>query len=98
MNVVIGRLSDHSTGAGWGAVRAAQVKIAKGDLHGAWVDTDDLNDKTVQGKAANDLHYTREGYTQFGQRLARQAVRLIEGVKPDATGRPAAPVREPAKP
>lgn len=36
----------------------------------------------------NDLHYTKEGYDLFGQRLARQAVRLIKGEKPDPKGRP----------
>lgn len=92
MNVVIGRLSDHAPGeelqAGWDAVRAAQVNIARQDPHGAWIDTDDLNDKMQDGKPLDDLHYTKAGYALFGQRLARQGVRLIRGEPPDRAGRP----------
>lgn len=88
MNFVIGRLSDHLDQEQWNAVRAAQVKVAEDDPHGAWVDTDDTNDKEKNGKKWNDLHYTRGGYDLFGQRLARQAVRLIQGEKPDPRGRP----------
>jgi len=88
MNFVIGRLSDFSTSEEWEAVRAAQVKVAKDDARGAWVDTDDTNNKEKNGKPSNDLHYTKEGYGLFGQRLARQAVLLIQGEKPDPKGRP----------
>ena len=92
MNVVIGRLSDHAPGegmqAGWDAVRAIQMKVARETPRGAWVDTDDLNDKLEDGKPVNDLHYTKAGYALFGQRLARQGVRLIRGEPPDAAGRP----------
>lgn len=88
MNFVIGRLSDFSTSAGWEAVRGAQVKVARDDPRGSWVDTDDTNNKTRKGKPHNDLHYTKEGYDLFGQRLARQAVLLIQGGKPDEDGRP----------
>ncbi|MFT6178833.1 MAG: hypothetical protein ACI9NQ_000691 [Paracoccaceae bacterium] len=88
MNFVIGRLSDFSTSAQWEAVRAAQVKVAKDDSRGSWVDTDDTNNKTKNDKPHNDLHYTKEGYDLFGQRLARQAVLLIKGKKPDGKGRP----------
>lgn len=92
MNVVIGRLSDHAPGegmqAGWNAVRAIQMKVAHETPRGAWVDTDDLNDKLEDGKPVNDLHYTKAGYALFGQRLARQGVRLIRGEPPDAAGRP----------
>ena len=88
MNFVIGRLSDFSTAEHWEAVRAAQVKVAKDDSRGSWVDTDDTNNKVKNGKAHNDLHYTKEGYDLFGQRLARQAVLLIKGEEPDSKGQP----------
>lgn len=92
LNVVIGRISDHDPGekwrAGWEAVRRIHVKVATEDPHGAWVDTDDTNNKSKNGKPNNDLHYTKEGYTLFGERLARQAVRLIEGREPARDGRP----------
>lgn len=88
MNFVIGRLSDFSTSDHWEAVRAAQVKVANDDPRGSWVDTDDTNNKVKNGKPHNDLHYTKEGYDLFGQRLARQAVLLIQGKKPDAKGQP----------
>ena len=88
MKFVIGRLSDFSTAQDWEAVRAAQVKVAKDDPNGSWVDTDDTNNKEKGGKKVNDLHYTKAGYDLFGQRLARQAVRLIKGEKPDSAGKP----------
>jgi len=92
LNVVIGRISDHDPGekwrAGWEAVRGIHVKVANEDPHGAWVDTDDTNNKMKNGKPNDDLHYTKEGYALFGQRLARQAVRLINGEKPADDGRP----------
>ncbi|NIP96519.1 MAG: sialate O-acetylesterase [Akkermansiaceae bacterium] len=88
MNFVIGRLCDHLDHEQWNGVRAAQVKVAGDDPRGAWVDTDDTNDKEKNGRKWNDLHYTKAGYDLFGQRLARQAVRLIKGEKPDPQGRP----------
>jgi hypothetical protein len=90
MNFVIGRLSDFgkSDNAHWQQVREAQVEVAAGDKHGAWVDCDDLNDKQRNGATYNDLHYTKEGYELLGRRYARQAKALIEGIKPAADGRP----------
>ena len=88
MGFVIGRLSDFSTTEHWEAVRAAQVGIAEDDPRGAWVDTDDTNDKTKGGRKVDDLHYTQDGYDLFGRRLARQAVRMIEGREPAPDGRP----------
>ncbi len=88
MNFVIGRLSDHSTADHWEAVRQAQVKVATDDPRGAWVDTDDTNNKKKNGKLSNDLHYTQDGYDLFGRRLARQAVLLIKGKKPAGNGQP----------
>jgi hypothetical protein len=90
MNVVIGRISDFggADDASWQAVREAQVEVAKSDKRGAWVDCDDLNDKTKGGKPVNDLHYTKEGYELLGRRFARQARKLIVGEQPSADGRP----------
>ena len=92
MNVVIGRISDHAPAAdfqtAWDNVRNIQVSIANSDARGAWVDTDDCNNKTKNGKAVDDLHYTPEGYDLFGRRLARQAVLLIKGETPAQDGRP----------
>jgi len=92
MNVVIGRISDHSPPEqwrkGWEKVRQIHVKVAQDDPHGAWVDTDDVNNKIKQDKPDNDLHYTKEGYVLLGQRLARQAVSLINGKNPATNGRP----------
>ncbi len=88
MNFVIGRLSDHSSADHWEAVRQAQVKVATDDPRGAWVDTDDTNNKEKNGKLSNDLHYTQGGYDLFGRRLARQAVLLIKGKKPIGNGQP----------
>jgi len=90
MNFVIGRISDHEriNPPAWKIVREAQVEIAKGDAHGAWVDCDDLNDKEVRGAMTNDLHYTKPGYELLGRRFVRQAKALMEGKKPVENGRP----------
>lgn len=93
LNVVIGRLSDHFPGQAqakdWQTVRALHVVLANRDPRGAWVDTDDLNDLVGEdGARNNDLHYSPEGYREFGRRLAAQAVRLIRGEAPDSSGRP----------
>ena len=50
MAFVIGRLSDHSTAEHWEGVRVAQIKVATDDPRGAWVDTDDTNNKEKKGK------------------------------------------------
>ncbi len=90
LNVVIGRISDHDklNPPAWQAVRQAQVDVARNDPHGAWVDCDDLNDKSVKGVMTNDLHYTKPGYELLGRRFIRQAKALIEGRKPAEDGRP----------
>ncbi len=90
MNFVIGRISDHDklNPPAWQVVRQAQVDVAKGDPHGAWVDCDDLNDKEVKGAMTNDLHYTKAGYEMLGRRFARQAKALIVGKQPAENGRP----------
>jgi hypothetical protein len=72
LTFVIGRLSDYKNGsAGWDTVRAAQEKVAREDMLGAWVDTDDLNGPK------NDLHYNREGYVELGSRFAAKSLELL---------------------
>ncbi len=80
---VIGRLSDYSLDSGkhpeWQKMRDLQVSYADASPLGAWVDTDDLNNKTDPKTDAlrNDVHYTRDGYRIFGERLAKKAIELI---------------------
>ncbi|MEQ9411231.1 MAG: sialate O-acetylesterase [Fuerstiella sp.] len=90
MSFVIGRLSDFGTpdNEAWQTVRKSQVEIAEADPLGAWVDCDDLNNKTKNGVVRNDLHYTKDGYELLGRRYARQARALIEGEEPAKDGRP----------
>lgn len=82
VNFVIGRLSDFSNGntryKHWDEVRAAQMKVADDDPRGAWIDTDDLNDKPDKnGGTRNDLHMTKDGYKLMGERFADAALKLI---------------------
>jgi hypothetical protein len=83
VNFVIGRLSDfdmqNKKYPHWTMVRDAQVKVAEANPRGAWVDTDDLNDKPGKqpDTKRNDLHYTREGYKILGQRFAEKAIALV---------------------
>jgi len=82
VNFVIGRISDFSNDnksfPHWTIVRDAQVKVAEENERGAWVDTDDLNDKPGKdGTKRNDLHYTKDGYAEFGKRCAEKAIELI---------------------
>jgi len=83
VNIVIGRLSDfgikNPNFKDWDLIRKVQVQVAEDASKGAWVDTDDLNDgKSAKGKEIkDDLHYTKEGYVIFGQRLADAAIKLI---------------------
>lgn len=82
INFVIGRLSDfdmqNKRYPHWTMVRDAQVRVAEDDERGAWVDTDDLNDKGNPGRIKHDLHYTRDGYVELGKRFARKAITLIK--------------------
>lgn len=92
IQLVLGRLSDNGLQKkkgtkvpDWTKIRDIQMRLADTwPQGGAWVDTDDLNDgvnaegKTVQ----NDLHYTVQGYELFGQRLADQAIALIQKRQP----------------
>ena len=83
IHFVLGRLSDYSLDSGkhpqWQTMRDLQVAFAESSPLGAWVNTDDLNDKTdaKTGEAKNDVHYTKEGYRVFGERLAKKAIDLI---------------------
>lgn len=82
INFVIGRLSDfdmqNKRYKDWTKVRDVQVKLAKDDPNGEWVDTDDLNNKGKDGKTKDDLHYTKDGYKILGQRFAEKAIALIK--------------------
>lgn len=84
VNYVIGRLSDFDMQdkryPHWTIVRKAQVAVADASPRGAWVDTDDLNDKKNKktGKIRHDLHYTGEGYKILGKRFADMAIELIK--------------------
>ena len=90
MNIVIGRIGDYALDReSCVAVRKAQREIVSEDESGAWVDVDDLNDREVDGKMVNAVHYNRpEGYIILGQRFARQGYALIKGEKPAEDGRP----------
>ena len=89
MNVVIGRITDYALEKKECVeIRRVQIEIANEDPHGAWVDTDDLNNIEVNAVMTNDIHYNKKGYTALGQRFARQAHALITGKKPAKDGRP----------
>jgi len=83
LHFVIGRLSDFDMEdkryPHWTMVRDAQVAVAEADPDGAWVDTDDLNDKKAKGGEGtrDDLHYTAAGYKTLGERFAKSAIALI---------------------
>jgi len=83
INFVIGRLSDFGLKSNsypdWNKMREVLVQVAESSPHGAWVDTDDLNDGlNRKGKPIkDDLHYSAEGYVIFGKRLADESIKLI---------------------
>ena len=82
INVVIGRISDfkHPKFPEWDLVRNAEMEIAEADPRGAWVNTDDLNDrKNSKGEEIkNGLHYSVKGYELLGERFADKAIMLIK--------------------
>ena len=82
IHFVIGRLSDFDMDdkryPHWTMVRKAQVDLAEESKIGAWVDTDDLNDKGAEGKKKDDLHYTKDGYKILGERFAEAAIGMIK--------------------
>jgi len=83
IHLVIGRISDCGLApadkrvAGRHAIRKTQVAFAESWPRGAWVDTDDLNDREEGDKKIDDLHYTAEGYKLLGERFAAAALSLL---------------------
>lgn len=82
INVVIGRISDSGLDVekrrqGSLTIRRIQQEFAEAHPRGAWIDTDDLNDRKDGDKVVNDLHYTKEGYQILGTRFAEKAILLI---------------------
>jgi len=83
ISFVIGRLSDFGLDnpryPHWRMVRKAQMEVAETDPCGAWVNTDDLNDRQdEEGRRVDDLHYTAEGFRILGIRFAEKALQLIK--------------------
>ena len=84
INIVIGRISDCGLDRpkrleGKKYIRKTPQEFAEAHPRGAWVDTDDLNDKKqADGSIVHDLHYTPEGYKILGQRFADKAIALIK--------------------
>ena len=84
INFVIGRICDWKL-KGHGdlskniqKMRELQVKIADKVDNAAWVDCDDLNNKTnKKGQKYDDLHYTSEGYKKLAERFAEKSIALI---------------------
>ncbi len=82
INLVIGRISDAGLDGGKRregnlTIRRIQQEFAEAHPRGAWVDTDDLNDRKEGEKVVDDLHYTKEGYVLLGTRFADKAIELI---------------------
>ncbi|MFK7789878.1 MAG: sialate O-acetylesterase [Phycisphaeraceae bacterium] len=83
INFIIGRISDAGLDnpkrlAGRLNIRHIQQTYAESHTRGAWIDTDDLNDRIKDGKPFDDLHYTPEGYKTLGERFAKAAIKLIQ--------------------
>jgi hypothetical protein len=84
INLVIGRISDCGLDVkkrleGKKYIRKTQVEFAESHPRGAWVDTDDLNDRKEGNKVIHDLHYNAQGYRILGTRFAEKAIELIKG-------------------
>lgn len=84
INFVIGRISDAGLDnpkrlAGRLNIRKVQAQYAEAHPRGAWIDTDDLNDRIKDGEQIDDLHYTEEGYVELGRRFAVASIKLIKG-------------------
>ncbi len=83
INFVIGRISDAGLDGGKRregimTIRRVQQEFAEAHPRGAWVDTDDLNDRKDGEKVVHDLHYTKDGYVILGARFSEKAIELIE--------------------
>jgi hypothetical protein len=77
IDFVLGRLSDYGVDKpaempDWNRIRDIQVAFAESYARGAWVNTDDLNEK------GDGLHYSKEGRLTLGERFAEKAVALIK--------------------
>jgi Carbohydrate esterase, sialic acid-specific acetylesterase len=84
IDFVIGRISDAKSDVpSWVKIREVQVKLAEDDPHGAWINTDDLNDRVDKktGEKVNDTHYNGKGLKILGERFAEKAIGLIEKQK-----------------
>ena len=82
INVVIGRISDAGLDnpkrlEGRLRMRRVQQEFAESHPRGAWVDTDDLNDRKEGDTVVHDLHYHATGYRLLGNRFAEKAIALI---------------------
>ncbi len=83
LNMVIGRISDSGLDVqkrleGRLNIRRIQKEFAESQPQTEWVDTDDLNDRKVDGKVIHDLHYHPEGYRILGERFAKKSIALIQ--------------------
>jgi hypothetical protein len=82
INVVIGRLSDfdmkNEKYPHWTMIRDIQVELADSHENWAWVDTDSFNDVAKNGNVFQSIHYTQQGYIEFGKRLAEESIKLIQ--------------------
>ena len=83
LHMVIGRISDSGLDVqkrleGRLNIRRIQKEFAESQLKTEWVDTDDLNDRKVDGKVIHDLHYHPEGYRILGERFAKKSIDLIQ--------------------
>ena len=81
--MVIGRISDSGLDVqkrleGRLNIRRIQKEFAESQPKTEWVDTDDLNDRKVDGKVIHDLHYHPEGYRILGERFAKKSIDLIQ--------------------
>ncbi len=83
INFVIGRISDfdmqNKKYKHWTKIRGIQVQLADESANGAWVDTDDMNNKKGQQSVGGGLHYNSRGYKSLGQAFADKAIVLLKG-------------------
>jgi|SRR6056297_811121 len=86
LNTVIARLNDFDMEderwPHWTLIRTVQKEIAENDASIELVNTDDLNSgfNANGDKVIDDLHYTVEGYMKLGERCAKAAINLIDGI------------------
>ena len=78
-NVFIGRISDAGSDntkrlAGRLNIRKAQKTFAEAYPRGTWVNTDDLNDREVEGKVIYVLHYSKKGIGSWEQDWQRRRI------------------------